>query len=106
MNLKSGDKVSFLNEKRDGIVKKILNNKMVLVEIDDGFDIPVLEHDLVKVQAFNESYGNTQNTKDTSAKTIYEDEQPAERFPQRHELNTISDEQNKIRSGIYLAFVP
>jgi len=106
MNLKPGDKVSFLNEKRDGIVKKILNNKMVLVEISDGFDIPVLEHDLVKVQVFDESYGRTTKSKEADEKLIYEEEQAAERFPQRHELNTIQSEQNKTRSGIYLAFIP
>ena len=103
MNLKPGDKVCFLNEKRDGVVKKILNNKMVLVEIDDGFDIPVLEHDLVKVQSFEEL---TKKSNTTSEKPVYVEEEDEVRFPERYELNTISYSQNKTKSGIYLSFVP
>jgi len=96
MLLKSGDKVSFLNEKRDGIVKKILNNKMVLVEIEDGFDIPVLEHDLVKVEFF----------KDTISENITIPQltkEKEERFPERKTL-TVTD--SKLKSGVYLAFIP
>ena len=48
MKLKVGDKVSFLNEKRDGIIKKVINENMVSVEIEDGFDIPVLANELIK----------------------------------------------------------
>ncbi len=44
-----GDKVSFLNEKLDGIVTKIINKSQVEVTTTDGFGIPVLNSELVKV---------------------------------------------------------
>ena len=44
-----GDKVSFLNEKLNGIVTKIINKSQVEVTTDDGFGIPVLTTELVKV---------------------------------------------------------
>jgi len=96
MLLKSGDRVSFLNEKREGIVKKILNNKMVLVEIDDGFDIPVLEHDLVKVEFFKDIIH-----KNISSEPLNTEKE--ERFP-KNKFFTKTDD--KLKSGIYLGFIP
>ena len=45
-----GDKVSFLNEKLDGVVAKILGKDQVAVSIEEGFDIPVLCSELVLVE--------------------------------------------------------
>lgn len=50
MQFQLGDKVSFLNEKLDGVVSKVINPKMVEVRTEDGFDIPVLVSELVLVQ--------------------------------------------------------
>jgi len=47
MSFQVGDKVSFLNEALDGIVSKIIDNKMVEVTTNDGFAIPVLSKELV-----------------------------------------------------------
>lgn len=49
MQFKIGEKVCFLNEKREGIVTKIINNKMVSIAIEDGFEIPVLMSDLAPI---------------------------------------------------------
>ena len=49
MSFQLGDKVSFLNEALDGIVSKIIDNKMVEVTTKDGFGIPVLITELVKI---------------------------------------------------------
>ena len=49
MQLKIGDKVSFLNEKLDGVVSKIIHDKQVEVTTQDGFAIPVFNKELVKV---------------------------------------------------------
>jgi dsDNA-specific endonuclease/ATPase MutS2 len=49
MDYQVGDKVSFLNEKLDGVVCKIVNSNQVEVATDDGFDVPVLTKDLVLV---------------------------------------------------------
>jgi len=55
MSLNIGDKVSFINEKREGIVKKLLKNNMVSVEIEDGFEIPILIKELIKTESTNKA---------------------------------------------------
>jgi len=49
MTLQIGDKVSFVDEKREGIVTGIINTSTVKVEIEDGFEIPVLIKNLIKI---------------------------------------------------------
>lgn len=51
MNLSIGDKVSFLNEKGEGIVTKIINKKMVGVTIEDGFELPFAVSELLLIKA-------------------------------------------------------
>jgi dsDNA-specific endonuclease/ATPase MutS2 len=48
MKFTPGDKVSFINEKQEGIVVKILPNNKVVVDIEDGFELTVSEKELVK----------------------------------------------------------
>ncbi len=50
MKLKIGDKVKFLNDVGEGIVKKIVSESLVNVEIEDGFEVPTLVSELVKIQ--------------------------------------------------------
>ena len=47
MKVKVGDKVKFLNDTGGGIVSEIIDNRMVNVRIEDGFDIPALISELV-----------------------------------------------------------
>lgn len=49
MELKVGDKVRYLNEKGEGIVTRILGNNMVHVAIEEGFELPVMASDLIKI---------------------------------------------------------
>lgn len=100
MDLKPGDNVSFLNEKREGIVKKILNNKMVIVEIEDGFDIPVAINDLVKSDAYTEIAAEINAGKQTV------EEEAEERFPLRIPVISGGSDEEKTKRGIYLAFIP
>lgn len=51
MELQVGDKVRFLNEKGEGIVTRILGNNMVNVAIEEGFELPVMASDLIKIDA-------------------------------------------------------
>lgn len=51
-----GDKVRMLRGKEEGIVTKIINEKLVEVEIEDGFRIPTLRSDLVIVAAEESNY--------------------------------------------------
>jgi hypothetical protein len=48
MNFQIGDRVRFLNEKGEGIIRSI-NKQFATVEIEEGFDIPFLMAELVKV---------------------------------------------------------
>lgn len=47
MGIKKGDKVKFLNEEGGGIVVRILDNNEALVQIEDGFEIPVLISEII-----------------------------------------------------------
>lgn len=49
MELKVGDKVRFLNEKGGGIVSKLISTTMVSVAIEEGFEMPVMVKDLIKI---------------------------------------------------------
>ncbi len=49
MELKVGDKVRFLNEKGGGIVTRLLSTSMVHVAIEEGFEVPVMVTDLIKI---------------------------------------------------------
>ncbi len=53
MNFLPGDKVRFLNETGEGIVKKILSSNIILVETNDGFEQSFLVNELVAIK--NES---------------------------------------------------
>jgi hypothetical protein len=52
MKFQSGDKVSFINEKLEGIVQKSLPANLYRVEIEDGFTLDVNENEIVLQQAF------------------------------------------------------
>lgn len=49
MKLRIGDKVRFLNEVGEGRVSAIKNKNTVLVEMEDGFEIPFPENELVPI---------------------------------------------------------
>jgi len=44
-----GDKVSFLNEKLDGVVSKIVGANQVVVDTEDGFGFPVMNSELILI---------------------------------------------------------
>ena len=47
MRFKVSDKVRFLNETGGGVVTAIIDNKLVKVKTEDGFEMPVLSKDLI-----------------------------------------------------------
>jgi len=102
MKFKVGDKVKFLNESGGGVVSKVISSKLVNIAIEDGFDIPTLCSDLVKIEPeskademFDEEF-NVNIEKDNSEKEI--------------ETRTVSignfSEKGTNIPGVYLAFVP
>ena len=44
---KIGDRVNFLSSTGGGKVTKIIDSRMVMVEVEDGFELPTLISDLV-----------------------------------------------------------
>ncbi|MFC2123866.1 Smr/MutS family protein [Bacteroidota bacterium] len=78
-----GDRVRLLHDKEEGIIRRILDDRLVEVEIDDGFIIPVLIKELVSIAS------HEKNTfKKEEGETIL-----------RQEVRKITSDQ-----GIYLLF--
>jgi Domain of unknown function (DUF2027) len=55
MEIRKGDKVKFLNESGGGIVTRLIDNRNVIVLIDEGFEIPVNVDQLIKTDVAIES---------------------------------------------------
>ena len=60
-NIKVGDKVRFLNTSGGGIVRGFKGKDQVLVEDEDGFDIPALIRECVVVGGENEMQVHSSN---------------------------------------------
>lgn len=56
MRFKVGDKVKFLNENGGGTVISILDSKLVKIETDEGFEMPVLNTELIKDARYEDQY--------------------------------------------------
>jgi hypothetical protein len=48
--IQPGDKVSFINDKLNGTVKRIIDKRQVLLIMDDGFEFPAAVNELVVIQ--------------------------------------------------------
>ena len=53
MKFNVGDKVRFLNESGGGIITRIINPNLVSVAIEDGFDIPTLASNLIRLETLD-----------------------------------------------------
>jgi len=106
MKFKVGDRVKFLNESGGGIISKIISPGLVNVAIEDGFEIPTITSELLKI--------NVDATVE-SAKNLFREEYNME-IPAKPEISYESDERNipllndrargMLNQGIYLAYVP
>ncbi len=111
MKFKVGDKVKFLSESGGGIVSKILSTTMVNVAIEDGFDIPTLTSDLVKVE--NKETGSRyfdEDFKVPATATTEKKEQTYEQ-PEQPEFSRESFIRPSLRGvhadkGVYLVYMP
>ncbi len=109
MRLTKGDKVKFLNESGGGVVSKVVNSNLVHVTIDEGFDIPVLPGELVKVESgsekgreFFEEHTPVAFLQEEGAdeKENFQEEDTEER------RSKLTYGKNAVSHGVYLAFVP
>ena len=104
MNLKVGDRVKFLDATGGGVIRKIIDSRMVLVAVEGGFEIPTLASKLLKMESseagqrfFNESFNVSSSQ-----------EQEASEPELDVNISTLSDSATKSRKAeeVFLAFVP
>jgi len=105
MKFKVGDKVKFLNENGGGVVSKIVNSNLVHVAISDGFDIPVVPNELIKIST-NDGKGSFifQNEQETRVDTPVVTEEPQNTGNERK--SKLYFGKNAVAKGVYLAFAP
>ncbi len=100
-----GDRVNFLSSVGGGKVTKIIDSRMVMVEVEDGFELPTLITDLVL--DYRAQPDRQQLIVDTVQKEIREKEvvqQQQEEDARHGGLRRFAKEAEK--EGAYLAFVP
>lgn len=121
MELKTGDKVRFLNEKGGGIVTGFISSTMVNVAIEEGFEVPVLIKDLILIEPKGAA-GRFFDRELSISNPITEKTSPAivdspRRQPEVKPETEIPDENDRISplyrqsgmrmtEGIYLAYAP
>ncbi|MCK9218485.1 MAG: DUF2027 domain-containing protein [Bacteroidales bacterium] len=101
--LEVGDKVKFLNASGGGIVARVIDSRMVSIMIEDGFEIPTLMSELIKI-----------DPKDAAGRFFeshYDIVLPPESSPEEPDderTSTLSSQIVKDRKSeeIFLAFVP
>jgi len=92
MSLKAGDKVRFLDEKGEGVITRFIDNRQVLVQMDDGFEIPYLIAKLVPAEAPAKPSPSSASRKEVEPETVYSP--------------VASSEQAIYTDGVFLVYVP
>jgi len=127
MKFNIGDKVKFLNTKGGGIVSKIISPTLVYVMIEDGFEIPTITSELIKVDPkgkvesmFDEDFGTSRQSSIVSRQSEIRTSDDL-KLNGNSELRTQNSEPEdsdrqtplgnysfrvKNTPGVYLAFVP
>jgi len=116
MKFQLGDKVKFLNSKGGGIVSKIISPTLVNVMIEDGFEIPTITSELVKVEPAGkvermfagEFPGASRQSSVVSqqSKATVPEKKPEPETPERQTSLGNYSFRAKNTPGVYLAFVP
>jgi dsDNA-specific endonuclease/ATPase MutS2 len=64
MKFKAGDTVRFLDEKGEGVIRGFRGKQFALVEIEDGFEIPYLISQLVKIKNTDKEEAEVEDKKE------------------------------------------
>jgi hypothetical protein len=104
MKLNVGDKVRFLNENGGGIVTRIINTNLVSVAIEDGFDIPTLASNLIKIEALDGP--SALFDKDYNIELPVPDPKLDEYAENRSSKLRPEKQEPSHPEGLYLAFIP
>lgn len=77
MMYKIGDRVKFLMEEGEGVIRKIVGPNLVNVETEDGFEVPTLTRDIILIQT--DSVAAKMFTKEhTNEATVFSNEEAEE----------------------------
>ncbi len=95
-----GDEVKFLNEKGGGKIIRMIDSRMALVAIEDGFEIPVLLSDIMPVSR----PGSAAKATPTAATFAESGKEDLKSDTRQSGLRRFA--KNPEPEGIYLAFVP
>lgn len=99
MTLKIGDRVRFLNDVGGGTVTAFIDNKMVEVKTDDGFEIPVLATELLPELSTGYGIDEEGPSQDTTP--------PQQKEEVKHlQVNTAEYRHQKFSGEAFLAIVP
>ncbi len=100
--MKVGDRVKFLNATGGGIIKRVIDSRMVLITIEGGFEIPVLSSELLRVDPqdvkerfFDATYHREE--KETEAEEVPEEQ------PDKLSKKAIQDRKSE---DVLLGFLP
>ena len=107
MILKIGDRVKYMDEVGGGRITKIIDKKTVLLLSEDGFEVPVLETELLKIE--DEFFPSKDNISEVELEQ--EDETVEEEETNELDFSTQAEEGSAYMKdtdeiNIYLAFVP
>lgn len=116
MKFKIGDKVKFLNEPGGGVVSKIISSSMVNIAIEDGFEIPTMISDILKVgesgysgNMFNEEFNvelPSARTPGKKEKSVYVAGEEEEEEDNRHSPLQLHRSKESHEKGVYFVFFP
>lgn len=107
--MKIGDNVRFLNDVGGGVVTGFQGKNIVLVEDQDGFDVPTPIHEVVVIETDNY---NTPRAKSVSKKKEHSARE-SERAPEKREIRSEEPDLSQVYEtkegdelNVYLAYVP
>lgn len=113
MTFKAGDKVKFLNTVGGGIITKIISPTMVSVAIEDGFEVPTLMKELLKMEdtgaasrMFNQDFNvDIEKIQSNNNTTSAQNNTNNDSFDRKSELRK-AYKGNDQPAGIYIAYIP
>ncbi|QZE15040.1 DUF2027 domain-containing protein [Halosquirtibacter laminarini] len=106
MKIRIGDKVKFLNDIGGGTVVSIESSKMVNVENEDGFEIPVMVNELVVSNAMQEADLSEEEEDENVAIEEEEDWRYQEELPDLKGFVEINVQEDNLDPEYYMALIP
>lgn len=106
MKLQKGDKVRFLNDVGGGIITEITDKEFVKIKTEDGFEMPVLIKELIKVEEDQDFFSSSNITTEK-----IEDEISHKKKKKQDEIEIEEEDEEFYEKesddiNIYLAFLP